>query len=150
MPNEQKHLTLQQRWPTNTGYGLMNKPWPTSLTYKSLYHDKGIGKRFGSLLPACLKAGMEVVSGVSLQRVRVFYNSPLPAQVNAHAYAQGYNIYLAPGQEHHLPHELGHVVQQIKGMVQPTATVNGVPVNDDPRLESHATELGEQAMKYGR
>ncbi|TBR41718.1 DUF4157 domain-containing protein [Marinomonas agarivorans] len=100
-------------------------------------------------LPACLQRGMEKLTGVNLQKVRVHYNSDKPAQVQAHAYAQGQNIYLAPGQEHHLPHELGHIVQQALNMVQPTKVVNGVAINDDPKLEHHATELGNRAMKLG-
>nr|WP_283102885.1 DUF4157 domain-containing protein [Shewanella abyssi] len=100
-------------------------------------------------LPASLRRGMEKISGVNLQRVRVHYNSRKPAQVQAHAYAQGEDIFLAPGQESHLPHELGHVVQQALDMVVPTTVVNGVAVNDDPRLEQHATELGESALAVG-
>ncbi|NAX23752.1 DUF4157 domain-containing protein [Vibrio sp. V39_P1S14PM300] len=100
-------------------------------------------------LPVCLRQGMERISGVNLQRVRVHYNSHKPSQVQAQAYAQGEDIYLAPGQERHLPHELGHVVQQKVGMVEPTMDVNGVAVNDDPRLEQHATELGEMAVRVG-
>ena len=91
---------------------------------------------------------MESIAGISLARVRVHYNSPLPAKVQAHAYAQGGDIYLAPGQEHHLPHELGHVVQQALGMVKPTTTVNGMAVNDDPKLEQHATDLGNKAQAF--
>jgi hypothetical protein len=100
-------------------------------------------------LPACLRRGMEKISGLNLQRVRVHYNSRKPAQVQAHAYAQGEDIYLAPGQEQHLPHELGHVVQQALDMVTPNAVVNGVAVNDDPMLEQHATDLGEAALALG-
>jgi hypothetical protein len=100
-------------------------------------------------LPNCLKLGMEAISGVNLDSVRVHTNSNLPAQVNAHAYAQGEDIYLAPDQEHHLPHELGHVVQQALGMVKPTTKVNGVAVNDDPNLEEQATQLGNKAMARG-
>ncbi|WCN13978.1 DUF4157 domain-containing protein [Marinomonas mediterranea] len=100
-------------------------------------------------LPFCLRKGMEKLSGVDLTNVRVHYNSSKPAQVQAHAYAQGEDIYLAPGQEHHLPHELGHVVQQALDMVKPTAVLNGVAINDDPRLEEHATELGHVAEQVG-
>jgi hypothetical protein len=100
-------------------------------------------------LPACLRRGMEKISGLNLQRVRVHYNSRKPAQVQAHAYAQGEDIYLAPGQESHLPHELGHVVQQALDMVTPNTVVNGVAVNDDPELEQHATDLGEAALALG-
>ncbi|QUJ69637.1 DUF4157 domain-containing protein (plasmid) [Photobacterium sp. GJ3] len=100
-------------------------------------------------LPARLRRGMEKITGINLEQVRVFYHSDKPSQLQAHAYAQGWNIYLAPGQEHHLPHELGHIIQQAKGMVQPTMQVNGVAVNDDPALEAHATWLGEQAVRAG-
>ncbi len=36
------------------------------------------------------------------------------------AYMQGNHIYVAPSQEKHLRHELGHVVQQRQGVVRPT------------------------------
>lgn len=104
----------------------------------------------GVPLPYCLRIGMERLSGLPLGMVRVFYNAAEPASVQAHAFAQGLNIYLAPDQAHHLAHELGHIVQQMKGMVKPTSTVNGVAINDDPYLERHATELGERALALGR
>lgn len=100
-------------------------------------------------LPTQLKAGMESVSGMNLDHVRVHYNSPKPAQLNAHAYAQGNQIHLGAGQEKHLPHELGHVVQQAKGQVKPTAQFAGAKINDDPQLESEASTLGSQAVQAG-
>jgi len=104
---------------------------------------------YTAALPPRLKRGMEKLTGVNLDGVRVHYNSPLPARVQAHAYAQGEDIFLAPGQEHHLPHELGHVAQQALGLVKPTTSVNGVPVNDDPKLEQQATDWGERAVGLG-
>ncbi|WP_230390724.1 DUF4157 domain-containing protein [Reinekea sp. G2M2-21] len=98
-------------------------------------------------LPDNLKSGMETLSGTSLDHVKVHYNSSKPAAVNAHAYAQGSDIHLAAGQEQHLPHELGHVVQQMQGRVKPTMNVNGVEVNDDAGLESEATQMGEAALQ---
>ncbi|NQZ10678.1 MAG: hypothetical protein HRT35_26300, partial [Algicola sp.] len=66
----------------------------------------------------------------------------------AHAYAQGSDIHLSAGQEKHLPHELGHVVQQMKGQVKPTRQLKSkVAINDDPRLEADATRLGEKALQ---
>lgn len=100
-------------------------------------------------LPPRLQRGMEALTGVNLADVRVHYNSPNPAQVQAHAYAQGRDIYLAAGQEKHLPHELGHIAQQALGMVKPTTEVNGVAVNDDPKLEQQATDWGEMAVRLG-
>lgn len=98
-------------------------------------------------LPADLKQGMENISGVSLDSVKVHYNSQKPQQVNAHAFAQGTDIHLASGQEKHLPHELGHVVQQAQGRVKPTATVAGVAINDSATLENEADQLGNMALK---
>ena len=53
-------------------------------------------------LPDQLKSGIESLSGLSMDEVRVHYNSAQPAQLNALAYAQGSDIHLAPGQERHL------------------------------------------------
>jgi hypothetical protein len=50
-------------------------------------------------LPDQLKSGIESLSGLSMDHVRVHYNSSHPAQLNALAYAQGSDIHLAPGQE---------------------------------------------------
>lgn len=98
-------------------------------------------------LPDSLKAGVESLSGVSMDQVRVHYNSSRPAQLGAHAYAQGSDIHLATGQEHHLPHEAWHVVQQAQGRVRPTMQMKaGVPVNDDAGLEREADEMGAKAL----
>ena len=48
-------------------------------------------------LPDQLKSGVESLSGVSMNDVKVHYNSPKPATLQAHAYAQGTQIHLAPG-----------------------------------------------------
>lgn len=98
-------------------------------------------------LPDNLKSGMEQLSGQSLDHVKVHYNSKKPAALQAHAYAQGSVIHLASGQEKHLPHELGHVVQQTQGRVKPTTSVGGMSVNDDASLESEATVMGEKALQ---
>lgn len=97
-------------------------------------------------LPDNLKLGMENLSGMSLDHVKVHRNSDKPAAVQAHAYAQGSDIHLASGQEKHLPHELGHVVQQAQGRVKPTTSVNGMAVNDSATLEREADKLGSKAM----
>ena len=98
-------------------------------------------------LPDNLKTGIEALSGVSLDQVKVHDNSAQPAQLNALAYAQGSDIHLAPGQERHLPHEAWHVVQQAQGRVQPTMQMkDGVAVNDDAGLEHEADVMGAKAL----
>lgn len=71
-------------------------------------------------LPDELKTGLENLSGYSMDNVKVHYNSDKPAQLQAHAYAQGSHIHLGFGKEKHLPHEAWHVVQQKQGRVKPT------------------------------
>ena len=98
-------------------------------------------------LPDNLKNGIESLSGMSMDNVKVHYNSSQPAQLNALAYAQGTDIHVAPGQEQHLPHEAWHVVQQAQGRVRPTMQMKeGVPVNDDKSLEHEADVMGAKAM----
>jgi hypothetical protein len=78
--------------------------------------------------------------------VKVHYNSSKPAQLNAHAYAQGTDIHVASGQEKHLPHEAWHVVQQKQGRVKPTMQLKAkVNINDDKSLEKEADVMGEVA-----
>jgi hypothetical protein len=98
-------------------------------------------------LPAHLQTGIESLSGIAMNDVRVHYNSSKPAQLQAHAYAQGAEIHLAPGQEKHLAHEAWHVVQQKQGRVKPTLQLKDVAVNDDTSLEREADEMGTKAMK---
>jgi hypothetical protein len=98
-------------------------------------------------LPNQLKSGIESLSGMSLDNVKVHYNSSKPAQLNAHAYAQGSDIHVAPGQEQHLPHEAWHVVQQAQGRVKPTTQMKGTSVNDDVSLETEADVMGAKAAQ---
>lgn len=99
-------------------------------------------------LPDNLKSGIENQSGISIDDVKVHYNSDKPAQLNAHAYAQGTDIHVATGQEKHLPHEAWHVVQQKQGRVKPTMQMKGkVNVNDDEGLEKEADVMGAKALQ---
>lgn len=92
-------------------------------------------------IPGGMKQDFETRSGLSFDDVRVHYNSQKPAKLGALAYTRGTQVYLGPGQERHLPHELGHVVQQKRGLVRPTGTVGGLPVNTDAGLEAQADHI---------
>lgn len=123
--------------------------------------DTGPGERAGSAaprhaadggspsgLPERLKAGIEHLSGLSMDAVSVHYDSPRPAPLDALAYAQGTDIHLGPGQETHLAHESWHVVQQMRGKVRPTLPAqDGVAINDDAGLEREAEVMGEQVLR---
>ena len=84
---------------------------------------------------------LEATSGVSLGDVEVHYNSHKPAAIGALAYAKGNEVFLGPGQEQHLPHELTHVVQQKQGIVEPTGSIGGMPVNTSDSLEAAADRM---------
>ncbi|MXS83778.1 DUF4157 domain-containing protein [Nitrosomonas oligotropha] len=118
---------------------------PAQLKEQSSAQTNGTANNTG--LPDNLKSGIESLSGLSMDSVRVHYNSSQPAQLNALAYAQGTDIHVAPGQEQHLPHEAWHVVQQAQGRVQPTMQMKeGIPINDDRGLEHEADVMGAKAL----
>ena len=110
-------------------------------------HTASEGNQTG--LPDNLKSGIESLSGMSMDSVKVHYNSDKPAQLNALAYAQGSNIHVGPGQEKHVPHEAWHVVQQAQGRVNPTKeTSGGTQINDDKSLETEADVMGAKAAQF--
>ncbi|HYJ29771.1 MAG TPA: DUF4157 domain-containing protein [Allosphingosinicella sp.] len=96
-------------------------------------------------LPDGLKAGIEALSGFSMDDVRVHRNSAEPARLGALAYAQGSDIHLGPGQDRHLPHEAWHVVQQKQGRVKPTLHFKALGLSDDAALEREADAMGARA-----
>ena len=96
-------------------------------------------------LPDTLKAGVETLSGLSLNDVQVHYHSSKPASLQALAYTQGTDIHVGSGQERHLAHEAWHVVQQKQGRVKPTSQVQGAAINDDEELEREADVMGAKA-----
>lgn len=99
-------------------------------------------------LPNQLKSGIEQLSGTDISDVKVHYNSPKPAQLQAHAYAQGSEIHVAPQQEKHLAHEAWHVVQQKQGRVKATRQLkSSVAINDDEALEKESDVMGAKAMQ---
>ena len=102
-------------------------------------------------LPGDLSTGIAALSGMDVSDVRVHRNSSKPAAVQAHAYAQGNDIHLGPGQDRHLAHEAWHVVQQRQGRVAPTTTLpTGQALNDDAGLEREADTMGQKALQRSR
>jgi hypothetical protein len=136
-PLQGKFTTTQKKKSNTTPFQLKEAPG-------------GEGGRTG--LPGTLKAGIENLSGLSMDDVRVHYNSDKPKQLKAYAYAQGTDIHIGPGQEKYLPHEAWHVAQQKQGRVKPTVQMKGggVPVNDDVGLETEADVMGAKAVTQGK
>ncbi|MBW8874117.1 MAG: DNA/RNA non-specific endonuclease [Acidobacteria bacterium] len=101
-------------------------------------------------LPGPLRAHLEWASGVNLGGLRVYHNSPEPAQYRALAFLRGNAIHLAPGEDEQLPHEAWHAVQQRQGRVKPTGQIENVALNDDRGLEREAAEIGSAADRADR
>lgn len=93
-------------------------------------------------IPTQMKLDFERRSGLSFDDVRVHYNSGKPARLRALAYTRGTQVYMGPGQERHLRHELGHVIQQKRGFSRYDTMENGVPVSNNPEVERQADLLG--------
>lgn len=106
-------------------------------TVQRLEKKEGTGPNLTGI-PTQMKLDFEQRSGLSFDDVRVHYNSDKPAQLQALAYTQGTQVYVGPGQERHLPHELGHVVQQKLGLVRPTARLGNIPINNSNHMEQMA------------
>ena len=99
-------------------------------------------------LPNELESGIENLSGLAMDDVKVHYNSLEPEKMQALAYTRGTNIHLGPGQEKHLGHEAWHAVQQKQGRVKPTMQMKGgVSVNDDEGLEHEADVMAANALQ---
>jgi hypothetical protein len=99
-------------------------------------------------LPDNLKTGIENLSGYNMDDVKVHYNSNRPSQLQAHAFAQGSDIHVAPGQEKHLSHEAWHVAQQKQGRVQTTLQLaDGLNINNSAQLENEADTMGSKALQ---
>jgi hypothetical protein len=97
-------------------------------------------------LPESLKTGIENLSGIAMDDVKVHYNSEKPLQMQALSYTQGSEIYVGSGREHCLPHEAWHVVQQKQGRVEATKHIEGIGVNDSAVLETEADLMGQKAL----
>jgi hypothetical protein len=96
-------------------------------------------------LPTRLRTGVEALSGIAMDDVRVHRNSSEPAKLGALAFTRGAEIHLGPSQDQHLPHEAWHVVQQKQGRVSATTQMKGHALNDDARLEREADRMGAMA-----
>lgn len=137
--------------PAKSGESVLGSSAP--LPYRPLIQrqtDSAAPNTSATALPEPLRFGIEKLSGMSMEGVKVHYNSSRPTQLSAHAYTRGSEIHVAPGQERHLPHEAWHVVQQRQGRVQETAQLKGKGINDSSALESEADIMGDRALRAAR
>ncbi len=111
------------------------------------------GSTNGGAVPADVMQKMESTLGADFSNVKINTNSSKATDTGALAFTQGNSIDFAPGQfnpnsksgQELLGHELTHVVQQRQGRVKPTASINGMPLNDNAGLEKEADVMGAKA-----
>lgn len=133
---------------SDTKYGTPELKYNDEKNPLQMKEDDGNAAASSSGMPHNLRSGLEKISGIDLSDVTVHQNSDKPQQVGALAYTQGSDIYIAPGQEKHLPHEGWHAVQQKRGKVVPTLQMKtGIFVNDAAGLEKEADVMGDKAIK---
>lgn len=107
-------------------------------------------------IPAPLRTPLEHTFQEDFSQVVIHTNSLQAAHLGALAYAQGHDIYIAPGMFHPirqhsqmlLRHELAHVLQQRQGRVRPTGLMQGIPVNNDANLEREADAWSQKPLSY--
>lgn len=102
----------------------------------------------GTPLAEAMRAKFERHFGLPMDDVRVHRNSDEPAKFDAGAYTYGTDIFIGPGQEDLLNHEMTHVAQQKLGQVRPTGMEHGMAVNRSPALE-HSADAGSVAQTAG-
>lgn len=133
---------------------ISHQPLPTQCRFAPQKSSNGGNKRKQAPnrtgMPNQLKIGLENLSGYDLSSVRVHYNSKKPAQIGALAYTRGNQIHLGPGQNRHLPHEGWHAVQQMQGRVNPTKQKKQTQINDSPKLEHEADNMGAKAQRVNQ
>ena len=92
----------------------------------------------GTPLRDAMRSRFERQFGFPLDDVRIHRDSDKPAKFDAGAYTYGTDIFIGPGQEELLNHEMTHVAQQKMGQVRLTGIEHGVAVNRSPALEHNA------------
>lgn len=95
-----------------------------------------------------MRAKFERQFGLPMDDVRIHRDSAEPAKFDAGAYTYGADIFIGPGQEELLNHEMTHVAQQKMGQVRPTGMEHGLAVNRSPALE-HSADTGAVAQTMG-
>jgi len=112
---------------------------------KTIYRQSDTDTANNTGLPDHLKSNVEQMSGISMDDVKVHYNSTEPERMGAAAYTEGSDIHIGSGQESYLPHEAWHVVQQKQGRVTPSIQMKSFSANFDDLLEHEADVMGAKA-----
>ena len=129
---------------------LLNNYYSTSQSIQKKASPEHSQRENKTGIPNKQKVGIEHLSAMFMDGVKVNHNSSQPAQLNALAYKQDMDTHVGSGQEQHILHEGGDVVQQKQGRVKPTVQAKGVSINDDTALENEVDVMGAKALQMRR
>jgi hypothetical protein len=100
-------------------------------------------------IPDNMKAAMEYLSGISLDPVRVHYNSEKPAEKNLSIYSEGKDVYVTPNAENELGKELLTVVEFLQQQEEtvPTTTASSSMITTNYSSIVSTNEIANQFAK---
>lgn len=108
-----KKLKDPKATPINSTGGVQFKDYRDNKLSPDRFQDMAnnsevvVQKKNNTGLPDQLKTGIENLSGLAMDDVKVHYNSSKPAQLQAHAYAQGIRSTWHPGRKNTCPMKPG-------------------------------------------
>lgn len=103
------------------------------------------GKENNKDLPEDLITGIESLSGISMDDVKVHYNADRPKKIKAETCTP---IHLQEEVKEIHPKEKWHLIQQKQGRVQPIGGKDQKPmINEEENLEKEADTLGAKAFR---
>lgn len=138
LPELQKQRESDNPEKLNVAAMLGNKTMLALLSQSSPTITRSSSQTGGEPLADMMRAKFERQFGLPMSDVRIHRNSDKPAKFNADAYTYGSDIFMGPGQEDTLEHEMTHVAQQKLGQVHPMGIKNGMAINYSPILEHNA------------
>jgi hypothetical protein len=101
-------------------------------------------------IPDRLKAAVEHFSELSLDEVRVHYNSDKPTEKGVPAYTNGLDIYVAPEQEKYLARELSYIIQQMKNNDSTYETMSSIKQKHESYSPNNNPTDIRESFKQGR
>jgi hypothetical protein len=129
-----------QRAPTAQREALSNPPAQVQREHMSAKNDTG--------LPDGLKSSIKALSGISMDGVKLHYNSSQRAHLNALAYAQSAEIHIAPGQGREADVMGQRMLSIEQGVVQRVEEKGGKETPAQKIIESVQKEVKKMDFTY--
>lgn len=141
--------SLKGRLEKDSAPPMFSVPSSGTMVMPNMPGSEGSGGRKDQVsdLDAAMRQKFETAFEYDLSGVRAHHNPDRPEEIGAEAYTRSAYIDLAPGLEQHLPHETGHVIQQMQGIVHANASAGGEPFNNSSVPEAQAGRLGVIAIE---